>query len=456
MNFFNKLNQFREQDRDPKSKEEESLSPSEDQEVSIRELWQQAVNSHKEKQVPKEEEVEPFIPPPAENAEALTPEVDTPHVDEPLREEALPELVTMAEPEPELEGSSFVEAPTSKLEMAQDEDPSSRITSFAQLTLEELTQQAEEILVNLYHQQAAQVSQWYGLSLHSMSVESLKQTQLGQALQAIIQVYKQQGLIHNPSLTAVHQVHEALWKPLGDTHYRVPEEWHHTPLGYLCRYILAGQPAPIFDPVDVSTAAAILGQSERSIVDHYPRYGGVKLLAGYVFSRHKLEEYRAQSAVQDAIVSPVMKEQYYLNTKNGMKLMMQVRTYLNDAYEQVRYLRELLVRNIDFEHNRIRQGVKIQVEKRLAEIYQGFIQLKSQKIEKLPINKYDCISYGIPNVFSAMDQLEGSSIQAEAFITSLEETVKLMDEERLKVNSLITDLAKNLGYLDIELEPVNN
>ncbi len=452
MNFFNKLNQFREQDRDPKSKEEESFSPSEDQEVSIRELWQQAVNSHKEKQVPKEEEAEPFRPQPAETVEALTPEGETPCVDEPSQEEALPEPVR----EVESVVVSPVEVPPSKLEMAQDENPSSRVTSFAQLTLEELTQQAEEILVSLYHQQASQVSQWYGLSLHPMNLESLKQTQLGRALQDIVQVYKQQGLIHNQSLTAVHQLQEALWKPLGETHYRVPEEWHHTPLGYLCRYILAGQPAPIFDPVDVSTAAAILGQSERSIIDHYPRYGGVKLLAGYVFSRHKLEEYRSNAPVQDANVSPVMKERYYINTKNGLKLMMQVRSYLNDAYEQVRYLRELLVRNIDFEHNRIRQGVKIQVEIRLAEIYQGFIQLKSQKIDNLPINQYDCISYSIPNVFSPMDLLEGNSIQAEAFITSLEETVKQMDEERLNVNSLITDLAKNLGYLDIELEPVNN
>lgn len=425
MSFLNKLSHFRESGAEPTSNEQQQAEEAQD--VSIRDLWQQAVNIHKEKLNAITETEE----------DSLVDSSDQRDVDNPV--------VPPAEPIKPMEEPQFVG------DESIGEELDVPIVSLAQITAEELRKQADHTLENIFEHYRTQAKTLFGQDLPSVSIEELKLTQLGQDLDTIVQAYRKNGRGYPQAIFAVQRVLSSIWKPVGDQEFRIPEPWYQTPLGFVCRYILAGQSAAFFDPIDLETAASMLGQTERSVIENYPKLGGVRLSTGYVFSKQKIEEYKQRKQVDLPLISNEWLEKFYRNSSIGMKKLLAIRSFLNEAYDQVRYLRDLLVYNIDFGQNRIRQAIKGQTEECLAELYQSFLEIKTESIERLQINKNDFLEYHIPNLFSPIDRLEGNVINGEAFIHSLEETIKGMDEERVKVNRLIDELAKSLGYLNLEL-----
>ncbi|MEW9667771.1 hypothetical protein [Ammoniphilus sp. 3BR4] len=447
MSFFNKLNQFREtgvsdfsaNEQLPAVQKGEASQPEEDHDVSIRDLWQQAVNIHKEKLNATTE---------AEGEQVTTLD-DQGEMDNSQVSDVAPASEWIAPLEPALpkEESNVIhegQSPREELDVP--------IVSLAQITVDELRKQADQTLENIYDQRRIQLKSLFGKDLPYLTLEELKQTQFGQDLDLIVQVYMKNGRAYPQAKFAVQRVLAALWKPAGEEEFRVPEPWYQTPLGFVCRHILAGQSATLFDPIDLETAASILEQTQRSIIENYPRLGGVRLATGYVFSRQRIEEQKQQMQADIPLVAHDMLKQFYLNSSLALKKLITIRSFMDEAHDQVRYLRELLVYNIDFGQNRIRQAIKGQTEKCLADLYQSFLELRGEAIEKVQINKNDYLHYHIPNIFSAIDGLEGRVINGDAFIHSLEETVKSMDDERVRVNRLIEELAKNLGYLNMELE----
>ncbi|RXT15241.1 hypothetical protein [Ammoniphilus sp. CFH 90114] len=464
MSFFTKLTQFRD-NPDTTLDQQQKESPfrpysqtEDDQNQSIRDLWQQAVDIHKEKlSASKELDGEHSELTMNDEGPLVVEQQAQEKVEGKVEEEQVPDLLLVPpiekETEPVVPEHVLTEPVISKSgSQVEKADLEESVSSLAHVTLDELNAQVDHILQTVYGEYRKQTKNFLGKDPLSISLQELKDTPLGQDLKLIVEVYINQGRITHQALLAVNRVLETLWKSFGDQDYRVPEGWYQSPIGYVCRYIMAGQSTPIFDPVDLSTAASMLGQTERSIIENYPRLGGVKLAGGYVFSRHKILEYHHSNLASVSPVTFEMLEHYYSNSKVVMKKLMKIRSFMIEAYDQIRYLRELLLQHIDFNENRMRQAVKEQTERRLSDLYQSFLELKSYRIDEIQINKNDFLAYSIPNVFSEMDRLEGGTISGDAFIRSLEETVKIMDEEKAKVNSLINEMAKNLGYLNMELE----
>ena len=124
-----------------------------------------------------------------------------------------------------------------------------------------------------------------------------------------------------------------LWKALKDDHFRVPEEWYNTQLGYLVRYIQTGSSNQKFDPIDLPTAAAILHMTEKELIEIYPKLGGVKLTAGYVFSRQRVEEFKSESREAFSPITIETLQGYYRNTKECLMKLMRIHHFMNECNE---------------------------------------------------------------------------------------------------------------------------
>lgn len=334
----------------------------------------------------------------------------------------------------------------------KEEDPETYIQSLFDISPEALQDDIDQAIISIYTHTLRNGQEWLGFSLPEKELSELKESKLGKAFQAIQDVHSGLGGVSAQAELAVKQLLPLLWKGNLEREYHVPQTWYDTPLGYLFRYILSGTRLQTFDPIDVSTAATMMDWTESEVIEKYPQLGGVKLGNGYVFSRQKVKECMLAQREDEPALSLDRLEEFYTHTKQGLTKLMRVRELMNEMYDELRYVRELLLSGTDFTSNRIKLPIKIQVEHRLFDLYQMFKEMDEYSFDAMPMNRKDVIGYTVPHVFHTFEHLGGTVINAESLVRSLEKSIQLVGDERESLAQLISQLTSNLGRLSIERE----
>lgn len=328
----------------------------------------------------------------------------------------------------------------------------SSIQSLFDISPVALQEEMDQAIISIYAHTHQQLEEWFGFSLPEKELRQLKESKLGDAFQAIREVHADHGHISAHALQAAQQLLPLLWKGSLEKDYHIPQNWYETPLGYLFRYILSGTPPKTFDPIDASEAAAMLNWTVSEVIEKYPQLGGVKLGSGYVFSRQKVKECTLSRRENIPALTLDRLEEFYTHTKQGLTKLMRVSELMNEMYDELRYVRELLISGTDFTCNRIKLPIKMQVEQRLSQLYQKFKEMNECSFIAMPMNRRDVIGYTVPNVFQTLDQLGGTVINAEGLVRSLEESIQLVGNERENLLQLTSKLTSNLGQLSMDLE----
>ena len=338
------------------------------------------------------------------------------------------------------------------LEMLVIEDDEGPIENFYQVSLQGLQEELNETVEKVYGYYQKQMQDLFGYEIPSKDPQELNQTRLGNYANAIIDVARQHGRISREATEAVHALLPILWKSISSREYSISEEWYGSNLGFLCRFIQAGQSYQAFDPIDLSTAASMLHCTEQEVIDLYPKLGGVKLGSGYIFSRQKVEEFAAEfkGSIKPTTVTDM--QHFYENAKESLSTLMHIEHEINYVYDEIRYIRDLLLSGVDFKTNRMKQPVKNLIEQRLAELYRKYKQLTGCNLAAVEVNKDFWVEYGFPNIFSVIEQSSGERMTGDRLAESLEETIKMIDQERMKISELSRKVTGTLGQLSVDME----
>jgi hypothetical protein len=339
-----------------------------------------------------------------------------------------------------------------------DEEPAEGLSgqemveSLAQISLEQLYREINELMDSLYSYYQMQLQELFGVQVPQMDMINNQATKVSDQLNIIANVATGNGKVSEEAVQAVNELLPILWKSFKEDSYRIPEAWYGTHLGYLCRYIKSGAFNQKFDPIDLPTAATMLHMTEKELIEIYPRLGGVKLSTGYIFSRQKVEEFKGEVGDTFSPVTVEMMQTYYRSTKECLTKLMRIHHVLNDSYDEIRYTRDLLLSGIDFSTNRIKHPVKTLIEQRLAAIYQKYQGIHELNFEQIEVGQNEFAGYTAPNIFVVLEQFGSNTLTGNTLAGMLEEMIKYIDDERTKMNDLTAALTKNLGQLNIEIE----
>ncbi|MBP1931622.1 hypothetical protein [Ammoniphilus resinae] len=342
-----------------------------------------------------------------------------------------------------------VHFPLEMLVIEEDEGP---VENFHQISLKGLQEEVNETLERVYEYYQSRMQEIFGFEIPSKDNVVLTQTKLGEYANAIVEVARQQGRVTREAMEAVRVLLPILWKPLNRQEYSVSETWYGTNLGFICRFIQSGQSCQSFDPIDLSTAASMLHCTEQEVIDLYPKLGGVKLGSSYIFSKQLVEEFASEfkGTIKPASVTDM--EHFYENAKESLSTLLYIEHEINYAYDEIRYIRDLLLSGIDFLTNRIKQPVKILIEQRLGELYRKYKQLSACSLASIEVNRDVWTQYELPNIFAIIEQYSGEKMTGDRLAESLEQTIKLIDQERATISELSKQVTGTLGQLSVDME----
>jgi hypothetical protein len=380
-----------------------------------------------------------------------------------LEVEAPEESLDLAEPslgdafvqdvEPQL--ADFSEAPVQVTEDFPQVDepnlPSPKTLNLQEITLEQLQQEIDEILIKVYNYFKSQTDELLGYTLPEKSLPELYDTELGRYFSIITQVLLKDGQIKGDAVFAVNKVLPLLWKAVAEQEYRIPEEWYETDLGYLCRYIKVGNDDSTFDPIDLSAVAVILDYTEDQVIEQCKELGGVKLPTGYVFSRRKVEEFKMHAPILPPPPPLEMLQEFQANCTAALKKIITVHRFLANSYLELKQVQTILQTSMNYK-NEVPQKVKLFVDGKLAKAYQAFMDVSAAHSVNTQLKKGEFLTYSLPNVFEPIMNYSGGVLGGMQLVQLLTQSIDLIEQEQASTEAWIERLTKELGQLSTEIE----